>query len=128
MAREDMVKGHERTVKAVNTRLAEAEKVTAAAFDAWKAAEEKVAVLLGELEGPKVALEAAQEKPVTKELGERLISEEECQKELKGQLEAEKEGTIILQAEVRRLKGEIQRYLELDQEPDGMVAILNNER
>jgi hypothetical protein len=123
-ARKDMVKGHERTVE----RLAEAEMVAAAAFDARKAAEAKVAVLLGEAEGLKVALEAAQEKPATKELEERLISEEERRKELKGKLEAEKEGAIILQAEVRRLKGEIQQYSELDQELDGMVAILNDER
>ena len=126
--RKEMIKGHEQTVEAVNTRLATAEMVTAAALDARKAAEERHAVLLEEVEGLKVALEVAQEKPANKELEERLISEEEHRKELKGQLEAEKEGAIILQAEVRRLKEEIQRYSELDQELDEMVAILNDER
>ena len=126
--RKEMVKEHERVIEALNTRLADAELVVATDFDARKAEEAKHAVLLGEIEELKVALEVAQERPATKELGERLIFEEKHRKELKGQLEAEKEGAIILQAEVRRLKEEIQRYSELDQELDGMVAILNDER
>ena len=126
--RNDMVKGHEQAIEALNTRLADAEIVAAAAFDARKAEEAKHAVLLGEVEELKITLKVAQEKPSTKELEERLISEEKHRKELKGRLEAEKEGAIILQAEVRRLKEEIQRYSELDQELDGMVAILNDER
>jgi len=126
--RKDMVKGHEQAIEALNIRLANAEIVAAAAFDARKAEEAKHAVLLGEVEELKVALEVAQEKPSTNELGERLIFEEKHRKELKGRLEAEKEGAIILQAEVRRLKEEIQRYSGLDQELDEMVTILNDER
>lgn len=127
-AHKEMSKGHEQTVEAVNTQLAEAEMATAAAFDAQKAAEEKYSMLLGKVEELKIALEIAQEKPATKELEERLISEEKHRKELKGQLETEKEGVIILQAEVRRLKEETQRYSALDQELDEMVVILNDER
>ena len=126
--RKDMVKGHEQAVESLNTRLAKAEIITTAAFDARKAAEEKHAMLLREVEELKIALEAAQQNLATKELEERLISEENHQVELKGQLEAEKEGAIILQAEVRRLKEEIQRHSGLDQELDEMVAILNDER
>ena len=114
--------------EALNARLAEAETITAAACDARKAAEEKHVALLEEIEELKVALEAAQENPAAKELAERLASEEKHQVELKGQLEAEKEETIVLQAEVRRLNEEIQRQSKLDQELDEMVAILNDER
>lgn len=124
----EMLKGHEQVIEALNTRLADAEIVVAADFDARKAEEAKHAVLLGEIEELKVALEVAQERPATTELGERLIFEEKHRKELKGQLEAEKEGAIVLQAEVRRLKEEMQRYSELDQELDEMLAILNDER
>ena len=124
----EMLKGHEQVIEALNTRLADAEIVVAADFDARKAEEAKHAVLLGEIEELKVALELAQERPATTELGERLIFEEKHRKELKGQLEAEKEGAIVLQAEVRRLKEEMQRYSELDQELDEMLAILNDER
>lgn len=127
-AHKEMSKGHEQAVEAVNTQLAEAEMATAAAFDARKTAEEKHTMLLGKVEELKIALEVAQEKPATKELEERLMSEEKHRKELKGQLEAEKEGVIILQAEVRRLKEETQRYSALDQELDEMVVILNDER
>ena len=126
--RNDMVKGHEQAIEALNTRLAHADIVAAAAFGARKAEEEKHAMLLGEVEELKITLKVAQEKPSTEELGERLISEEKHREELMGRLEAEKEGAIILQAEVRRLKEEIQRYSELDQELDGMLAILNDER
>jgi hypothetical protein len=126
--RKDMVMGHEQVVEILNARLAEASIITAAAFDAQKVAEAKLAVLLGEVKELKVALEVAQENPATKELEERLVSEDKHRVELKGRLEVEKEGAIILQAEVRRLKEEVQRHLGLDQELDEMVAILNDER
>jgi len=124
----NILRGHEQAVEALNVRLVEAETISAAASDARGAAEGKHAVLLREIEEVKAALEAAQEHPATKELEERLVSEETRRVELKEQLETEKEGAIILQAEVRRLKEEIQRQSELDQELDEMVVILNHER
>lgn len=124
----DMLKGHKQDVEALNARLADAEATTVAASGARKVAEENHAVLLGEIEELKVALEAAQENAATKELEERLISEEKHRVELKAQLEAEKEETTILQAETRRLKEEIQRQSGLDQELDEMMIILNDER
>ena len=126
--RKDILRGHEQAVEALNVRLGEVETIAAAASGAREATEGKHAVLLRELEEAKAALEAAQERPTTKELEERLISEETHGVELKGLLEAEKEGVIILQAEVRYLKEEIQRQSGLDQELDEMIVILNDER
>ena len=126
--RKDILRGHEQAVEALNVRLAEAETIAAAASGARKASEENYATLLREIEEIKAALEAAQEHAATSKLEERLISEETRRVELRGQLEAEKEGVIILQAEVRRLKEEIQRQSGLDQELDEMVVILNDER
>lgn len=126
--RKDILRGHEQAVEALNVRLVEVETIAAAASGAREAAEGKHVVLLRELEEVKAALEAAQEHPTTKELEERLISVETHRVELKGLLEAEKEGVIILQAEVRHLKEEIQRQSGLDQELDEMIVILNDER
>ena len=55
--RNDMVKWPEQAIEALNTRLAHAEVVAAAAFDARKAEEAKHAVLLGEVEELKRNLE-----------------------------------------------------------------------
>jgi len=126
--RKGILRGHEHAVEVLNDRLAEAETNAVAASAAREAAEGTRAVLLNEVEELKVALGAAQENPATKRLEERLVSEEEHRAELKGQLEAEKEGAIVFQAEIRHLKEEIQRQSGLDQELDEMVLILNHER
>jgi chromosome segregation ATPase len=127
-AHKDALSSHEQTVEALNARLVEAGSTTAAASDARKAAEEANVVLLGEIGELKVALEDAQDNHATRELEERLVSEEKYRVELKGLLEAEKEGAIVLQAEVRRLNEEVERQSGLDQELDEMVAILDHER